>query len=288
VVVVGGSSQIRHFLLPRLVNAGYPVTVFTRGEHASNPDVRWVTASHDGLGDAIVALGHCPTLIWLAPLPALPALFDKLVDAGVQRVIAFGTTSRFYKGAASSSRDRDLATRMACAEEALGVACADAGVAITLFRPTLVYGCGMDENVMFIASTIRRFGFFPVVGGGAGLRQPVHADDLAAACLSALERPESFGKAYNLSGGSTLSYRDMVVAIFKAMGRTPRIVDVPVPLLRFAIRCARLLPGLGYLSADMADRISRDLCFEHGDAVRDLGYAPRAFTLDSLALGARA
>ena len=88
----------------------------------------------------------------------------------------------------------------------------------------------MDRNVTMIARFIRRFGFFPLVGNGKGYRQPVHADDVAAACLMVLNRPITFNRNYNLSGGQTLTFREMVEAIFLALDKKPRIVSIPLIL----------------------------------------------------------
>ncbi|MFO1321975.1 MAG: NAD-dependent epimerase/dehydratase family protein [Burkholderiales bacterium] len=285
VVVVGGTSQVGHFLLPRLAAAGYRVTAFTRGHPpVETAGARWVAAGGDTFRDALGQGGSADILIWLAPLPTLPPALDEFMHSGVRRIIAFGTTGRHYKNRSGTGAERDLALAMIAAEEELQRRTTGAGVALTLFRPTLVYGCGRDENITFIARTIRRFGFFPLVGGGRGLRQPVHADDLAEACVTALPTPATFGRAYDLSGGSTLTYCDMVTQVFVALGRRPRFVDVPLPALRLAIRAFRLLPRHRALSLDMADRMLRPLCFDHGEATRDFGYAPRPFAVDAQAL----
>ena len=51
----------------------------------------------------------------------------------------------------------------------------------------------------------------------------MHADDVAKACVSALFQNNVTGQAYNLSGGETLSCREMVERIFTAMRKKPRL-----------------------------------------------------------------
>ena len=92
------------------------------------------------------------------------------------------------------------------------LAAAEAAVAAgaipwTVLRPALIYGLGLDRNVTAAARFIRRWHCFPLGGPGKGLRQPVHADDLAAAALAALDLPAAEGQSFNLGGGETLSYR---------------------------------------------------------------------------------
>jgi len=195
-----------------------------------------------------------------------------------------GTTGRFYKLESSDSGERAQMRDMDVAESQFAELCGRYRIAWTLFRPTLVYGCGLDRNITFIAECVRRFGFFPVAGDARGLRQPLHAEDLAYACLAVLDNTATIGKAYNLSGGSTLTYREMVEAVFHQLHRPVRIARVPLSLLRAAIAVAKLLPGLGGLSTEMAARMSVDLCFDHADAARDFGFSPRPFVLDQRAL----
>jgi nucleoside-diphosphate-sugar epimerase len=162
--------------------------------------------------------------------------------------------------------------------------CERHAIAWTVFRPTLVYGCGRDRNVTFIAKFVRRFGFFPLFSGGRGLRQPVHADDLAQACTQALDNRSTYGKAYILSGASTVTYREIVEAVFRELGKPVRTLDVPLPLFQAAIGIAKKLPRMRGLSTEMATRMGIDICFDHQEAATDFGFRPRPFRLDALAV----
>jgi nucleoside-diphosphate-sugar epimerase len=280
-LVTGATGVVGHYLLCRLEAAGFEVHAPTRSQAPPRgpAGIHWRTLDiANGLGDW--SLPDVPYAIHLAPLPLLPAMLPELADRGVRRLIAFGSTSRFTKGESSNWKEKRLASRLAGAEEALARSCPALGIAWTVFRPTLIYGGGRDRNISAIARFIRRFGFFPVVGEGRGRRQPVHAEDLAGACLLALECPSTYQRAYNLSGGSTLSYTDMVRAIFRGLNRRERILHPPLAVFRILLRCGSLLPGYSYLTADMADRMNKDLCFEAAEAVHDFGYSPRPFGFD--------
>lgn len=272
VLVTGATGQIGRFLLPRLVERGFQVHALSRNPPPDGGGIVWHRADlRAGPPPAVEAR----RLLHLAHLALLPPLLPAC--AGLERVVAFGSTSVFSKQDSADAGERAVAAELAGAEQAVIAACEQAGIAWTLFRPTLIYGCGMDKNVTVIVDFVRRHGFFPIVGGGRGLRQPVHAGDLAEACLLALDAPASFNRAYNLSGGETLSYRGMVERVFERLGRTPRILPVPLPVFQALIRAASLLPRYRHLSAEMARRMNLDLCFDHGEARRDFGYAPRGF-----------
>lgn len=274
ILVTGATTQIGRFLLPRLAAQGFAVHAISRKPQAEAvPEVVWHQA--DLKQEPLPAVG-AGCLIHLAHLALLPPLLAT-PPHGLFRLIAFGSTSRFSKESSPDPHEQAVALELARAEQAVAEACASLGLAWTLFRPTLIYGCGMDKNVTVIADFIRRFGFFPLVGGGKGLRQPVHADDLAAACLLALGEPATFNRAYDLSGGETLSYQAMVERIFARMGRKPRLLPIPLPALQAVMRVAALLPRYRYFSQAMAARMGQDLCFDHAQASRDFGFSPRGF-----------
>ncbi|NJD05026.1 MAG: NAD-dependent epimerase/dehydratase family protein [Methylococcaceae bacterium] len=275
ILVTGASSQIGHFLLPKLIVAGFSVQALSRRPpETDEPGTRWHRCD--------IAAGTLPDAplsgaIHLAPLPLLPPLLPRLAELGAKRVIGFGSTSRYTKAASADPAERAYAADLERAEAAIAEFCEPRNIAWTVFRPTLIYGCGMDKNVSAIARLIRRFRFFPLIGGEGGLRQPVHADDLAAACLAAWEHPAAFNRGYDLSGAEVLSYRAMVERIFVAEGLPPRFLPIPLALVRAGIRLLSLLPRYGYLTTEMADRMAADLAFEHARASADFGYAPRPF-----------
>ncbi len=272
--VTGATSQIGRFLIPRLQTAGFTVIAVSR--EPPSTDVVWHQAD---LQTSSLPITQPSQLFHIAPLTLLPPLLARLSkDAPLRRVIAFSSTSCLTKANSPESRERKIAAQLMEAETALKVACQARGIAWNLFRPTLIYGCGIDKNVTFIAQFIRRFGFFPLVGQGTGLRQPVHADDLAAACLQANQSQTAVNKIYNLSGGETLNYRDMVKAIFHQLGKKPHLVSIPLPVFKLMIRCITLLPVRTTISMAMIMRMNQDLCFDHTTASHDFGYNPRIFS----------
>ncbi|HDN26161.1 MAG TPA: NAD-dependent epimerase/dehydratase family protein [Thioploca sp.] len=274
-LVTGATSQIGRFLLPRLQAADFTVTALSRQQNSATGIV-WQQAD---LRTLSLPISQPSLLFHIAPLPLLPPLLTRLpLDAPLRRVIAFSSTSRFTKATSSHFKERAIATQLIEAETQFMTECQARGIAWTLFRPTLIYGCGIDKNVSFIARFIHRFGFFPLLGQGTGLRQPVYADDLAAACVQACQFSATVNKAYNLSGGQMLSYRDMVEAIFHHLGKKPRIMSIPLPIFKLMTRCISWLPAFAHLSTAMITRMNQDLCFEHTAAYHDFGYSPRTFS----------
>ncbi len=278
VIVTGATSIIGRFLLPRLLEAGYEVHAFSRKNGlrpAAASRLFWhqVNIDHPEQLPRIEAIA----LVHLAPLWLLPPLLPKLSSLCIKRVVAFGSTSLFSKADSANAAERQVAIRLSAAEEIIRGDCGVLGMNWTVFRPTLVYDCDRDKNITQIARFIRRYGFFPLLGKAGGQRQPVHADDLAQACILALDQPGTFNTSYNLSGGETLTYRQMVEKIFSSLGKPIRFFIVPEWLFRLGIRGLVLFPGKRGITPEMATRMNTDLCFSHADASKDFSFAPKPF-----------
>lgn len=243
---------------------------------SATPGARWIRAdlTDPAWGAGIDDLRLRKALA-LAPIWTVAPVIDQLADHGVERLVTFSSTSRYTKAASPDAKERTVAERLARSEARLIESCERRGVAWTILRPTLIYLEGRDQNVTRLARLIRRLGVLPLAGDGSGLRQPVHAEDLATVALAALERPASAGRAYDLPGGETLTYRAMVERIFYGLGKRPRILALPPEVWRLGFTLARpFLPGS---SAQMGARMDADLTFDSKPAQDDLNWRARPF-----------
>jgi GT2 family glycosyltransferase/nucleoside-diphosphate-sugar epimerase len=282
VAVVGATSMVGHALLPMLTQSGIKVIAFTRKPVASR--------EHDQDGIVWKEMSslsdwrnteNISDWVWVAPIKALPEQLEHIQRAGAKHVVVLSTTSRFTKKASSSVAERELVGQITVAEERLQEWGGESAVTWTILRPTLIYGLGMDKNVGVIASFIRRFHFFPVLGKASGMRQPIHARDVAAACKAALESSNAANHAYNISGAEKMTYRAMVTRIFEALSIRPRILSMPLWMFAAAVAVVRVLPPYRSWSPAMVERMNLDMAFDNNDAARDLGFVPQAFKLDA-------
>lgn len=273
-LVFGGSGPIGAALLARMVRAGWSVAAVSREARRDMAGVRWLRGDlgHcDGLPPAVDAIFSCGPLDHFARWHAQAA-----VEA--PRIVAFGSTSAEAKQASPDAAERALAARLREAEAALFASAAQRGASATVLRPTLVYGDGRDRTIGRIAALARRLGWLAIPRGATGLRQPVHVDDLAAAALAACDSPAARGRAYDLPGGETLPWRDMVARTVAALSPPRRAVEVPMPVFRLALLAARAA-GKGDAFGDGAmSRLREDLVFDPAPARADFGYAPRPFS----------
>lgn len=272
ILVLGATSLIGTFLMRRLQAAGHEPMGLSR--RPPGGDACWIDADLKA-GDLEEALPAAATVFSLSPIWLLPAALPLLKARGMSRLVAFSSTSRFTKQNSPEAAERAVAQALADAETAVETFCAANGVAWTILRPTLIYAEGRDGNVSRLAGLIRRFKVLPLSGAGEGLRQPVHADDLAAGAIAAAIAPAAENRAYALVGGETLPYREMARRVFEGLGRAPLILALPPWLFSLLLTLARpFFPGA---TAAMGARMSQDLTFDSSDAARDFSWAPRDF-----------
>lgn len=271
--VLGASSMVGECLLSQLSSSGCRVTGFSRRVIANSSNVDWQ------LLPVIETSFQIRDWICVAPIWVLPEYFDMLESYGARRVVAVSSTSRFTKVSSGDGAEHETVYKLVSGEEKLQAWAQSRGIEWTVLRPTMIYGLGRDKNISEIVRVIRRFGCFPLFGQAKGLRQPIHATDVATGCLTALNSSVSSNRSYNISGGETLTYRDMVGRVFGALGRRPRVLIVPLWVFRFAVAMLRCLPPYRHWSAAMAERMNQDMVFDQTDTLRDLALTPRTFKL---------
>lgn len=289
--VIGATSFVGQCVLPLIAQANYKAVAFSRQpDLQSTEDMDWQLASSEGgaeypsTGSGLTGEGvqrTIPYWICLAPIRVMSDYFKLLESSGAKRVVALSSTSRFTKHYSSDASERLFVERLIDAENQLQVWAEELGIEWVILRPTLIYGLGKDKNISEISRLIKRFGFFPLLGEARGLRQPVHTQDVAMACFSALSAIAAVNKSYNISGKEILTYKQMVERVFLAMGRRARFLKLPIVFLRLVIALMSQIPRYRSWTSAMVERMNQDLIFDHQDAARDLNFSSRSFQLQA-------
>lgn len=278
--ILGATSLVGVCLQQLLPENGWRVTAFSRRPIASNnttAQIAWRQLAHGPMSDSTdekISLWICATPVWV-----LPEYFNFLSGYGIKRIVILSSTSSITKRKSSDVKEQKIVQQLIEGENRFTTWAAANQIEWIILRPTLIYGLGRDKNISEIARFIRRFGFFPLIGKATGLRQPVHARDVAAVCMHALQALNLRNCTYNITGGETLPYREIVRRIFLALDRKPRLVTLPFWLFHWIIIAMRCLPRYRHWNSSMAARMNQDMVFDSSALWRQLLISARPFTL---------
>lgn len=286
-LVTGGSGFLGGYVLAQAALRGHSCVALARSPAAARTVAAGGAAPLPGDLDDQSALAGvfksagCDALLNLASLGFghAPAIVGAAIGAGLDRAVFVSTTA-----VTTALPARSKAVRLA-AEHAIR----SSGLKWTILRPTMIYGAPGDRNLcrllMLLARarrTLARGGLpvplvLPLPGGGHRLQQPVHVADLADAVLTAVERPETAGRTYNVAGPAPLTFAELLRAAAAAVGCRVHLVPVPlapaIALTRGYERVSRKPP----IRAEQWERLAEDKAFPIDAAARDLAYAPRTF-----------
>jgi NADH dehydrogenase len=149
------------------------------------------------------------------------ALFSAARRAGVERVVHISVTNpsitsplEYFRG--KGELDEDLKA---------------SGMSYSIIRPAVLFG---KEDILInnIAWTLRNFPVFGVFGDGEYKLTPIYVDDLARIAVEEGEGHEN--RILDAVGPETFTYRELVGAIGRIIGKERPVVSVPVWFGRIA------------------------------------------------------
>jgi UDP-glucose 4-epimerase len=139
------------------------------------------------------------------------------------------------------------------------------GMGVVIIRTPIVYGPGVKANFQRLMRSIARGTPLPL-GRVDNRRSMAGVDNLADFIVTCLLHPAAANETFFVSDGEDLSTSELVRRLARAMGRRPRLVPVPPPL----IMMAATLVG----KRAVAHRLLASLQVDTSKARRVLGWTP--------------
>jgi len=218
------------------------------------------------------------TALWISfgPIWLLAPFLEHLVQQHPERLqdfrglIACSSSSALTKRFAANNFDRALVARLISAEDQLLAICRRLDVPCRILRPSLIYGqvgAYGDRNLSRLLALMRRL---PLVAlpSHSGLRQPIHASQLAAVALELAQQmlgpglDSALPERIAIGGDTQISYKAMLQALQQALptndpARNCRICEIPNRLFFFLaapllLRSPKAFEAVLRIGADLA------------------------------------
>jgi nucleoside-diphosphate-sugar epimerase len=158
-------------------------------------------------------------------------------------------------------------------------------IAATIVRISETYG-PEDSRLLPMFRYVAK-GWFPVVGAGANMHQPIFVDDLVGGLISLMKKDESAGETVILAGPAPVSTAQMVESVESALGHSSHRLRIPMlPMAAMAFVLEKTLPPLRIkppLTRRRLDFYRKNFWFDTNKALELIGEAPAT----SFAAGAR-
>jgi len=274
-LLTGATAAVGRRLLARLQAQQREVLALSRQASAPQACTRWLR--HDLYRDDASACPAVARVFSAGPLDGLAAWSARANWRAGTRVIALSSLSAETKQASLLADERQLAQRLHAAEATLRERARERGWQLTLLRVSLIYDpLHRQLSLDRLLDVARRLHFLPLPADASGLRQPLHADDLALAMLALADADAAPQGVLRLPGGETLAFNQMVSRYVQAQTPSLRVCTVPVALARLAEAGLRLGRQRHRLLASQLRRSRHDLCVAQPDWGR-IGVQPRGF-----------
>lgn len=239
ILVLGSTGYIGARLVPRLLEAGYPVRALVRnpaklsgrpwGQHPQLNVVRGDLLDVESLQQAAKGCRAAYYLVHsMNPGVADFAATDRLAaenfigvarDAGLERII--------YLSGLGEDQDR-LSHHLESRAEVARILQSGA-VPTTVLRAAMIIGSG-SASFEILRYLVERLPVMVTPRWVETLCQPIGIRNVLGYLIGCLDHPDVLGETFDIGGADVVSYRELMRLFAEEEGLTPRLI-IPVPVL---------------------------------------------------------
>jgi nucleoside-diphosphate-sugar epimerase len=237
-----------------------------------------------------------PSRFWQVNTNAVEHLLAASVRRGVRRFVhcstvgVHGHISRPPAREDTSYNPGDIYQETKLAGEMVARRYMQAGqLAVTIFRPTAIYGPGDLRFLKLFRAINKRY--FITLGSGETLYHLVYIDDLVDGILCCGTQEQAIGQVYILGGETYVSLNQLVAMIAEALHVSPPHFRLPLwPVYGLGFICEALCKPLGIeppLYRRRIDFFKKSRAFDISKARQELGFHPKVSLKEGLYSTAR-
>lgn len=256
ILLLGGTGFVGRQICEQLVRAGLRVTVPTRREVNARavqplPGVTVLEADvHDEAELARLLPGHDAVVNLVGVLHGNQQRFERahvelprklaraMQAAGIRRLVHVSALGASADGPSLYQRSK------AAGEAALR----EAGLELTLLRPSVIFGAG--DSFLTLFARLQAVVPVMLLPGAAARLQPVWVGDVARAVVHCLQQPATIGQTYELAGPRAYPLRELVQIAGRLSGHPRPVIGMPRAFGYLQALLLQSLPGEPLMSTD--------------------------------------
>jgi uncharacterized protein YbjT (DUF2867 family) len=237
VAIIGATGYIGGRLVPRLLEAGYPVRCLVRSpgklkdrDWADQVEIHQVELGN--AGTIARSLVNCQAAFYLvhSMVSAGPeyAEHDRLLAANFAEAARQAGIGRIIYLGGLGETGPDLSAHLASRRE-VEDALASTGIPVTVMRAAMIIGSG-SASFEILRYLVERLPVMITPKWVSTPCQPIAVRNVIGYLVGALAVPETVGGVFDIGGSDVLCYRDIMQVMAEELGLRRRWV-IPVPFL---------------------------------------------------------
>ncbi len=270
ICVLGGSGFVGTHLVNRLADEGYQITVLSRHperqrhllvlptvkvEQADVCDEEALSDHFQGVDTVINLIG----LLYEAGKDSFARVHVELSRKVASACRAAGVRRLLHMSALNADEARGVSAYLRSKGEAENHAHALHDVAVTSFRPSVIFGPNDSFFNRFASLLALSPGFMPLACADARFA-PIYVGDVVTAMAKSINEPETYGQRYNLCGPQDYSLRQLVDYTAEQIDAKRLIINLGSGASEVLARIMEWVPGKPLTRDNVASMKADSIC----------------------------
>lgn len=289
ILIIGGTGGVGTSLVKTLLEKGYAVNLLVHDKrpavrHANmktfNGDVldsRSLAPAFEGVGTVVNMVGQvsAPNKYYTLNSLGIINVLEQCATSGVRKVVFTSSAKVYGEGGNFSEESEPLPVSqegvIKLMVESMHRRFSDRiGIPVVCLRLSNVYGPAQTKGVVFNFVRDAKNGVVTINGDGTQERVLVHADDVAAAIIGAIELESKGFEVFNVSSDDAVTMNELLRLVQDALGTDAKVVhkafEVPEEKVN-SVDYSKAKRILGYASKIRLKDGIREVCVKLSEAI---------------------